>query len=99
MRRSDGITVQFEGDYPPLLPQEKSIFTPGVDFCLLGLKFLEKLDIGFFSDGNRSWLISRTVLDLFRIQIGEKLDEQETRSDDVITINEVASCKEVKQFA
>ena len=75
VRRCNGtMMVKFTGDYPPLLPQERSILKDGENFCLLGLQFLGTYGIGFVSDGNRSWLIPRTLLNSFRSQIDEEVD-------------------------
>ena len=74
---NNGTMVKFTGDYPPLLPQEKSILKDGQHLCLLGLQFLKTFGIGFVSDGNRSWLIPRTLLNSFRSQrwIGQEIDQ------------------------
>jgi len=57
VRRFNGTAVEFRGDYPPLLPQERSILKDGQHLCLLGLQFLE------------TWLIPRTLLNSFRSQM------------------------------
>ncbi len=74
VRRRNGTTAKFSGDYLPLLPQERSILEDGQHLCLLGLHFLETFGIGFVSDGNRSWLIPRTLLHSFRSQMDEEVD-------------------------
>lgn len=78
---------KISGDYPPLLPSEKSVMKPGIEWCLLGREFLKKVGLGYFDGGDQAFLIPFEVSESFYADLIQRINSltviQSTAATDV----------------